>query len=46
VIFNVLICNVDAHAKNYSVLIGAGGTAKLAPLDDLMCGEVYTEQQN
>jgi serine/threonine-protein kinase HipA len=41
VIYNVLICNVDAHAKNYSVLIGAGGTAKLAPLYDLMCGDVY-----
>ncbi len=41
VIFNVLICNVDSHAKNYSVLIGAGGTAKLAPLYDLMCGEIY-----
>jgi serine/threonine-protein kinase HipA len=41
VIFNVLICNVDAHAKNYSVLIGAGGTSKLAPLYDLMCGDVY-----
>jgi serine/threonine-protein kinase HipA len=41
VIFNVLICNVDSHAKNYSILIGAGGTAKLAPLYDLMCGAVY-----
>ena len=41
VIFNVLICNVDAHAKNYSVLIGAGGSAKLAPLYDLMCGDIY-----
>jgi serine/threonine-protein kinase HipA len=42
VIFNVLICNVDSHAKNYSILIGASGTAKLAPLYDLMCGEVYS----
>jgi serine/threonine-protein kinase HipA len=41
VIYNILICNVDAHAKNYSILIGAGGSAKLAPLYDLMCGEVY-----
>ena len=37
-IYNILICNVDAHAKNYSILIGAGGSAKLAPLYDLMCG--------
>lgn len=41
VIFNVLICNTDAHAKNYSILIGQGGTAKLAPLYDLMCASVY-----
>lgn len=40
-IFNVLICNVDAHAKNYSILIGSGGSTKLAPLYDLMCGEVW-----
>lgn len=41
VIFNVLVGNSDSHAKNYSVLIGAGGTAKLAPLYDLMCAIVY-----
>ena len=40
-IFNILICNVDAHAKNYSILIGAGGSARLAPLYDLLCGEVW-----
>ncbi|MDP9773227.1 UNVERIFIED_ORG: serine/threonine protein kinase HipA of HipAB toxin-antitoxin module [Rhizobium sp. SORGH_AS 755] len=41
VIFNVLICNSDSHTKNYSVLIGAGGSAKMAPLYDLMCAAVY-----
>lgn len=41
VIFNVLICNSDSHAKNYSILIGAGGTAKMAPLYDLMCAAIY-----
>ncbi|AXS39130.1 type II toxin-antitoxin system HipA family toxin [Breoghania sp. L-A4] len=41
VIFNALIANTDSHAKNYSVLIGAGGSAKLAPLYDLMCAAVY-----
>lgn len=40
-IFNILICNTDAHAKNYSILIGAGGSAKFAPLYDLLCGEIY-----
>jgi serine/threonine-protein kinase HipA len=43
VIFNVLICNSDSHAKNYSVLIGAGGSAKIAPLYDLMCAAVYRQ---
>lgn len=41
VIFNVLIRNSDSHSKNYSILIGAGGTAKMAPLYDLMCAAVY-----
>lgn len=40
VIFNVLIGNVDSHAKNYSLLITAGGVS-LAPLYDLMCGAVW-----
>jgi serine/threonine-protein kinase HipA len=43
VISNVLICNSDSHAKNYSVLIGAGGSAKMAPLYDLMCAAVYRQ---
>ncbi|WP_437179074.1 HipA domain-containing protein [Neorhizobium galegae] len=43
VIFNVLICNSDLHAKNYSILIGAGGSAKMAPLYDLMCAAVYRQ---
>jgi serine/threonine-protein kinase HipA len=43
VIFNILICNSDSHAKNYSVLVGAAGTAKLAPLYDLMCAAVYKQ---
>ncbi len=37
VIFNVLICNTDAHAKNYSILL-SDGEPRLAPLYDLMCG--------
>src|SRR5216683_2884559 len=30
--FNWLIAGTDAHAKNYSLLIGAEGRARLAPL--------------
>jgi serine/threonine-protein kinase HipA len=40
VIFNVIACNTDAHAKNYAIMIGAGG-ASLAPLYDVMCAEVW-----
>jgi serine/threonine-protein kinase HipA len=40
VIFNVLACNTDAHAKNYSVMIRGNGVS-LAPLYDVMCGEVW-----
>jgi serine/threonine-protein kinase HipA len=40
VIFNVLACNTDAHAKNYSVMIRGNGVS-LAPVYDVMCGEVW-----
>jgi len=40
VVVNVLACNTDAHAKNYSIMIRAGG-ASLAPMFDVMCGEVW-----
>ena len=40
VIFNVLVCNTDAHAKNYAVMI-AGNGISLAPTYDVMCGEVW-----
>lgn len=40
-IFNVAVCNSDAHAKNYAILIGAGGTTKLAPLYDVLSGDVW-----
>jgi serine/threonine-protein kinase HipA len=33
--FNWLIAGSDAHAKNYSILLAAGGQVRLAPLYDL-----------
>lgn len=39
-IFNVLACNTDAHAKNYSLMISGKGF-ELAPLYDVMCGAVW-----
>ncbi len=32
---NWLIAGTDAHAKNYSILIGGGGVVRLAPLYDV-----------
>jgi serine/threonine-protein kinase HipA len=40
VIFNVIACNTDAHAKNYSAMISGQGF-KLAPIYDVMCGAVW-----
>src|SRR5215468_1850698 len=35
-----LACNTDAHAKNYSIMLRGNG-ASLAPMYDVMCGEVW-----
>ena len=35
VVYNWLIAGTDAHAKNYALLIGAGGRIRLAPLYDV-----------
>lgn len=39
-IFNVLACNTDAHAKNYSLIL-SGREVELAPLYDVMCADVW-----
>ena len=39
--FNWLIGGTDAHAKNFSMLIGTGGRARLAPLYDLASTLAY-----
>lgn len=41
--YNWLIGGTDAHAKNYSILIGAGGRVRLAPLYDLASILPYDE---
>ena len=43
VAYNWLIGGTDAHAKNYSILIGAGGRVRLAPLYDLVSVLPYDE---
>jgi serine/threonine-protein kinase HipA len=40
VIFNVIACNTDAHAKNYSLMISGRGFA-LAPIYDVMCASAW-----
>lgn len=42
-IFNWLIAGTDAHARNYSVLLGAGGQVRLAPLYDVASALPYPE---
>lgn len=46
VIFNLVIGNNDAHAKNYSLLYRSDGTRRLAPLYDLVCTACYPEIEN
>lgn len=43
VIFNVICGNTDAHAKNYALQIGAGGSSRLAPLYDVLCAKIYPQ---
>lgn len=40
-LFNLLIGNHDAHAKNFSLLLEGPGTPRLAPLYDLLCAAAY-----
>ena len=40
---NWIIGGSDAHAKNYSMLIGAGGQARLAPLYDIASALPYDD---
>lgn len=37
----VLVGNVDAHSKNYSLLIPQGGNVTMAPVYDIMNGDIY-----
>lgn len=41
--FKWLIAGTDAHAKNYSVLIGSGGRVRLAPLYDVASALPYDD---
>lgn len=45
VVYNFLILGSDAHAKNYSLLLGVGGQVRLAPLYDLASLLPYVKQR-
>jgi serine/threonine-protein kinase HipA len=42
-VFNWLIAGTDAHAKNYSLLIGARGQVRLAPIYDVASALPYPQ---
>lgn len=44
IIFNYLILGSDAHAKNYSLLLGNNGSVRLAPLYDMASLLPYVKQ--
>lgn len=44
-VFNYLIGGTDAHAKNYSLLMGDGGDVRLAPLYDISSALPYPQLQ-
>lgn len=41
VVFNVAAGNMDSHAKNLSMLVGADGKTRLAPFYDMVCTTAY-----
>jgi serine/threonine-protein kinase HipA len=40
-VFNYLICNMDAHGKNFSLLHHTQANIRLAPFYDMICTRVY-----
>ena len=40
-IANICLGNMDAHAKNYSLLHDEHGSVRLAPFYDIVCTEIY-----
>lgn len=42
-VFNYLICNMDAHGKNFSLLHNSQTNIRLTPFYDMICTRVYPE---
>lgn len=45
VVFNLLIGNSDAHAKNYSIVYNEDGRVRLAPAYDLVCSRIVIPEE-
>jgi len=45
VLFNYLVGNCDAHAKNYSMMLGTRDAVRLAPAYDLTYSDTYWGEQ-
>ncbi|MFA6636999.1 MAG: HipA domain-containing protein [Candidatus Omnitrophota bacterium] len=45
VVFNFLIGNGDAHAKNYSVLYDEEGRVRLSPVYDIVCSRIVIPRE-
>jgi len=43
IVFNFIIAGVDAHGKNYSLLIAGGGRFRLAPIYDVISALPYDQ---
>jgi serine/threonine-protein kinase HipA len=43
IVYNYLICNMDAHGKNFSLLHKNPAQVGMAPLYDIVCTQVYPE---
>ncbi|UEM03360.1 type II toxin-antitoxin system HipA family toxin [Skermanella rosea] len=42
-LFNILAGNVDAHSKNYSLLLRDPGTVEMAQIYDVLNGDIYPQ---
>lgn len=40
-VFNFLVCNMDAHGKNFSLLHTTSSNLELSPFYDILCTQVY-----
>jgi len=42
-VFNYLVCNMDAHGKNFSLLHHSQSNVRLTPFYDILCTQIYSD---